>query len=567
MQWSNAVSDCAMSFGAALPPAVSLSTGSISFANQTVGVSSSARNVTVTNSGAGALTITDITLTGTNPPDFVQTNNCGSSLGAGSSCTITLTFKPAATGSRTASVAISDNATGSPQTISLTGTGIPGTTTPPGGTTANTYHVFPQVADGTFTDGSYFQSTVVVINVSPSTANCTLQLHGITVNGQNQISFSVVNGYLYMTPGNTHVLQTGYASLQCSVNVEAQLLYTLYAPNGTKISEATVFSSPAASSLRIVADYRGGARLGLAIANESVLNQAYTIVVRNIDGSVLGSPTVTVPSGQNHASFIDELIDLPANYYGVVDIVATVGMVNAIGLRFTGSIFTTVPAAEMSALSPAANTYHVFPQVADGTFSDGSYFESTVAVTNVSSGTASCTLQLHGVTVNGQSEITFNVTGVYLFSTPGSTQALQTGYASLECSSNVEAQLLYSFYTGSGTKISEATVFSSPGSSTLRVLADYRVGNRLGLAIANDSVVSQNYTIVVHNIDGAVLGSSILSVAAGQNHAAFVDELITLPANYYGLVDVVASGSSANAIGLSFTGNLFTTIPAIVMGP
>jgi hypothetical protein len=62
-------------------------------------------------------------MTGTNPGDFGQTNNCGSSVEANGSCTINLTFTPTTFGSRTATLTMTDNASGSPQTVSLTGTG------------------------------------------------------------------------------------------------------------------------------------------------------------------------------------------------------------------------------------------------------------------------------------------------------------------------------------------------------------------------------------------------------------------------------------------------------------
>ena len=55
--------------------------------------------------------------------DFPETTTCGSSLAAAASCTIGVTFTPVAIGSRSAAVTIADNAAGSPQTISLTGTG------------------------------------------------------------------------------------------------------------------------------------------------------------------------------------------------------------------------------------------------------------------------------------------------------------------------------------------------------------------------------------------------------------------------------------------------------------
>jgi hypothetical protein len=79
--------------------------------------------VTLTNIGTTALTISAIAITGTNAGDFQQTHTCGASLAAGASCTISVTFKPTATGTRAATVGVTDSAAGSPQHVPLSGTG------------------------------------------------------------------------------------------------------------------------------------------------------------------------------------------------------------------------------------------------------------------------------------------------------------------------------------------------------------------------------------------------------------------------------------------------------------
>jgi len=104
----------------------SLSPGSLSFGSQSVGTTSSAQAVTLQNTGNASMTLSSIAVTGLNSGDFAQTNTCAGSVAAGASCTINVTFKPAATGTRTASVTISDNATGSPQAVNLTGTATSG---------------------------------------------------------------------------------------------------------------------------------------------------------------------------------------------------------------------------------------------------------------------------------------------------------------------------------------------------------------------------------------------------------------------------------------------------------
>ena len=69
------------------------------------------------------MTISGISVTGTNAGDFSQTNNCPATLAAGSTCTINVSFLPTAAGSRTASVQVTDNATDSPESVALSGTG------------------------------------------------------------------------------------------------------------------------------------------------------------------------------------------------------------------------------------------------------------------------------------------------------------------------------------------------------------------------------------------------------------------------------------------------------------
>jgi hypothetical protein len=104
--------------------AVKLAPSSLVFAGQKVGTTSAAKVVTLTNVGSTTLNFTGITLTGVHPTDYHQTHSCGSSLLAGKSCTISVTFRPTATGARAAGVSISDNGGASPQAVPLSGTGL-----------------------------------------------------------------------------------------------------------------------------------------------------------------------------------------------------------------------------------------------------------------------------------------------------------------------------------------------------------------------------------------------------------------------------------------------------------
>jgi uncharacterized repeat protein (TIGR02543 family) len=100
-------------------PAVTLSATNLSFGNQRVGTTSSTKSVTLSNTGNAPLTGISIAASG----NFSETNTCGSSLGAGKNCRIKVAFSPKSKGSLSGSVTITDNASGSPQTVSLSGTG------------------------------------------------------------------------------------------------------------------------------------------------------------------------------------------------------------------------------------------------------------------------------------------------------------------------------------------------------------------------------------------------------------------------------------------------------------
>ena len=113
-------------------PSAAISQSSLTFISENQGTTSPVQSVMLTNSGNATLSITGISVGGTNLSDFRQTNSCGSSVVAGGSCSIGVTFAPTATGSRSATLSIGDNATGSPQLVSLAGTGVPPVT--PAGT-------------------------------------------------------------------------------------------------------------------------------------------------------------------------------------------------------------------------------------------------------------------------------------------------------------------------------------------------------------------------------------------------------------------------------------------------
>jgi hypothetical protein len=100
-------------------PLAAVSSSNVSFGSQTLTTSSAAQAVTLKNTGNAVLAVNALQTAG----DFAQVNNCPASLAANASCTVNLTFTPTASGTRTGTLTISDNAEGSPQVVKLAGTG------------------------------------------------------------------------------------------------------------------------------------------------------------------------------------------------------------------------------------------------------------------------------------------------------------------------------------------------------------------------------------------------------------------------------------------------------------
>jgi len=98
-------------------PVVGLSAISLTFGSESVGTTSAPQTVTLFNPGNAALTISGVASSG----DFEETNTCDASLAGESDCTIAVTFEPTANGSRTGTITITDDASGSPQMIDLIG--------------------------------------------------------------------------------------------------------------------------------------------------------------------------------------------------------------------------------------------------------------------------------------------------------------------------------------------------------------------------------------------------------------------------------------------------------------
>ena len=191
---------------------VSLSVTTLSFGNVVIGTTSATKNVTLTNTGTAQLSITSIVAS----PPYAQTNTCGSSVNAGKKCTISVTFTPTVAGTASGSLTINDNASNSPQTVSLNGSGVVAVSLAPAavnfasrtvGTTSNPTNV-------TLTNNTAASLTINSISVTGDFAQTNTCGVSVASKGKCTISISFTPTVVGTRTGTLNVNDSGSNSPQ-----------------------------------------------------------------------------------------------------------------------------------------------------------------------------------------------------------------------------------------------------------------------------------------------------------------------------------------------------------------
>ena len=277
MWWRGVTSGAPVNAGL---PAASLSASSLTFAAQTVGTSSTAQTITLSNLGNASLIVSGIALSGSGAGSFAETNTCGTSLAAGASCGISVVFTPSASGAVTATVAVTDNAAGSQQSVTLSGTG----TVPAASFSATSL---------TFVANAGSSSAAQTVTLS-NTGQAPLAVAGVTVIGTNGANFSETD-----TCG-TRVA----AGASCSIVVA----FTATAP-GSYVASLSVADNAAASPQSV--GLSGTETAPVVSLSASTLNfvtpaestsAVQTVTLTNTGNGALNLPGVAV-GGTNASSF------------------------------------------------------------------------------------------------------------------------------------------------------------------------------------------------------------------------------------------------------------------------
>jgi hypothetical protein len=166
-------------------PLASLNPVSLSFGSENVGVTSGALTATLSNPGSDVLNLAGFSVVGADAGEFSASNNCPATLAPNGSCTLSVTFTPAAAGTRGAWLSITDNANnvaGSIQYLTLSGTGV---AVPQAGVSP------PTIA---------FPSTVINFASTPQNVTLTnagtgpLSISSVAITGTNASSFTAASG-------------------------------------------------------------------------------------------------------------------------------------------------------------------------------------------------------------------------------------------------------------------------------------------------------------------------------------------------------------------------------------
>jgi phospholipase C len=173
----------------AIGTAAKLSERSLNYEGNTViGIPSAPKVVTLTNTGTGNLTVSNIQAVA----DFSQTNDCGSRVTPGATCSINITFTPTTSGPREGALYVETSDPASPEMLYLVGTGTGVTYLPASlkfatqavGTTSAakpvtmtlTSHASSQLAIGTFTpSGDFAETNTCGTSLAPGTS-CTIDV-------------------------------------------------------------------------------------------------------------------------------------------------------------------------------------------------------------------------------------------------------------------------------------------------------------------------------------------------------------------------------------------------------
>ncbi|MGB9477717.1 MAG: choice-of-anchor D domain-containing protein [Candidatus Acidiferrum sp.] len=356
--------------GTAVAP-VTVSPSSIAFSTTlAVGTASAAHTVTINNKESIPLTILSIVAS---PASYAVTaTTCGSSLAASSSCTVTLVFTPAVSGSIPGTLTISDSAVGSPQVVSLTG----------GGQTNNLRSIAITVPDSSLPAGETEQATATGTYANGTTGNVTA-LATWTSSTADATVGSTTGLVTGVTPGTSTITATVVDT--GGTTVTGSTMVTI----GAKVVTALAVSAPSSSiypfgtdQFTATATYSDGSTGTVAATFASSNTAAATITTAGLATGVLSAA-----GGTTNITATFSSITSPA-------FVLTVKGVQSVAVTPANPTFPLGLANSALAYGPTNNAVQF---TATATYTDSTTANVTSTATWQSSATAVATINTAGL--------------------------------------------------------------------------------------------------------------------------------------------------------------------------
>ena len=400
--------------GTGTAPTPGLSPNPLAFGNQNLNAPSAPLSITVTNTGNGSLQITGLTFGGANPGDFAlpasftaPTPSLPITVAAnGGTAAIPVVFTPAAFGPRTATLQFTDNASGSPQSLSVSGNGVGPTI------------VFNPSLINFASQMQSVASAVVPFTVS-NTGNADLQITGISITGANAADFSFPSGFTAPTPASPLVVAAG----------GVQNLGVIFTPSATGNRTATLnFADNAPNSPQGLA-LTGNGILPIAALSPNPVpfpNQATgspsAPVVVTVTNSGTAPLTITSFSftGANASDFSTSTAPMTVSPNGGTGNIAVIFTPSAVGgrtatLQVNDNAIPPQQTATLSGTGVGAPTYGASPASLNfGTQQDGQP-SSALTLTISNSGTASLVINSLAIAGSNASDFGYSIIGGGVF--------------------------------------------------------------------------------------------------------------------------------------------------------
>ncbi len=402
----------------------------------------------------------------------------------------------------------------------------------PGNAGLSTYY-FPHLAVG-----GGFQTTLTYVNYSQETVSCQTSFYSDS-GASLQLPFpdgAVSSRSDFLAPGaEIHVQTTaainataltGWAETQCTSAINASILYRLY--NGiTPVGEVSVLGTtvPATGFVTFAQT-----ETGVAFANPSSAPVNVSVTALNSFGAVLGTKSLTLPPNGHTSANVGPLLGV-SSFTGSVRIQATAPIASLSVNAEAFPVISSLPPGDLPVTTSFCCTpvTYYFPHIAVG----GGY-QTTLTYVNYSPGTVSCQTTFYsdsgtalqipfpdGV-LSSRSDSLAPGGDIHIQTTAASDAGPLSGWAQTQCTSAVNASILFRLYNGS-TAVGEASVNGTTAPTTEFVTF---AQTATAVAFANPSETPAVVTITALDSLGGLLGSTSLTLPPNGHTAANIGPLL-----------------------------------------